>query len=236
MMTRNELDFLYTKQFNIYPDTIGSPLSPTSFQVREESVGVIIISNNVVNNSMYFNISTPLAIWMSGLTHMPNQDPTDSFIQEPFQPLESLFIQNVQISTIVMNIYCNQVMVQSVPVDPAQVAAYTPLNFNVNSADRSFYAIQYAGLVSVDNVLLSVQAGDVYQVSLLINYTYIPKSAYLLRLFETGLFANINELNVQESVNCVVNSSPPKYSPGKFEFNPAPNLVIRYPNKVYVGN
>jgi len=236
MMTRNEMDFLFMKRFSIYPDTIGSPLSPTSYQVREESVGVIIISNNVINNSMYFNISTPVAIWVSGLTHMPNEDPADSFVQTPFQPVGELFIQNVQISTIVMKIYCNQVLVQSAPVDAAQIATFVPLNFNVSSTDRSFYAVQYTGLVSVKNVLLSVQAGDVYQVSLLINYTYIPKCAYLLRLFETGLFANVNVLNVQESVNCVLNYSPPPYSVGVFDFNPAPNLVIRHPNKIYVGN
>lgn len=234
IMTRNELLFLYAKRFNIYPDNAVNQFAGLSKQVREENVGVIIITNYVTNSTMNFKISTPLAIWMTGVTHMPNEDPTDSYLnKESFEPIGNSFIQNISITSIMMNIYCNQVIVKSVPVDTTSL---TSLNFNMNSVDRSFYAIQYIGMVSVENLLLSVQSGDVYKVSLTVNYSYIAKSASLLRLFETGVFSNITESNVKESVNCVLNTPSPEYSTGKFEFNPLPNRVISHPNKVYIEN
>jgi hypothetical protein len=234
MLTRNEIDFLYAKQFSIIPDNIGSNIVELSYQTRKESVGVIIISNNAKNNIMSFNISTPLAIWVAGLVHMPNEDLTDDFSQE-FVPLDNSFIQTVKIKSIEMQVFSNTVFIASTMVSQTLIDNLVSLQFNLNSTDRSFYAVQYVGLINVPIINLLIQAGDIYQVSLKIDYEYNTRSAYALRLFESGFFTNITELNINESVNCKLTSSPPPFLPGTFTFNPETANIARFPNKKYIN-
>jgi hypothetical protein len=84
-------------------------------------------------------------------------------------------------------------------------------------------------------ITLLVQAGDIYRISLKINYTYDTRSAYALRLFESGFFTNITDLNVKESVNCELISQPPPFLPGTFTFNPETANIPRFPNKNYIN-
>jgi hypothetical protein len=223
LFTKNEADFLVTRDFCMYIDeTAGT-------QTRTEQAGTILMTNNVTTDTINFSLSVPIALWFTGVAHSPYDPPSDynAVWYEAYR--NNSYVFNMHVASVTPEIYFNDSLVTP-PGAPTTTFSAVDLSFNVAGADRQFYGFQYVGMVNISNLVLQSQPGYVYTVKLTVKYTYDINLASYFRTLQTGVFPNVNAANQSYNTNCVINTPTPSgYSAGSFALYPQEHEYVHTP-------
>ena len=79
-----------------------------------------------------------------------------------------------------------------------------------------FFGIQYVGTLKIDNLRLNVQAEQVFDLALTMNYSYNDSLAEQFDYFKTGIFFNLSQLNQNITDGITFASQPPTFVPSSF--------------------
>jgi hypothetical protein len=110
----------------------------------------------------------------------------------------------------------------------------TPIFFDASfipyNAAHQFYGIQYVGNLIIDNVILAVQPEEVYDVSLTMSYYYDFPMFQQMDAFQTGLFFNLTQANVNVADGCNYETQPPPYIDMSYSMTPITNFPTMFQN------
>ena len=79
-----------------------------------------------------------------------------------------------------------------------------------------FFGIQYVGSLKIDNLQLNVQAEQVFDLALTMNYSYNDSLAEQFDYFKTGIFFNLSQLNQNITDGITFASQPSTFVPSSF--------------------
>lgn len=79
-----------------------------------------------------------------------------------------------------------------------------------------FFGIQYVGTLKIDNLRLNVQAEQVFDLALTMNYSYNDSLAEQFDYFKTGIFFNLSQLNQNITDGITFASQPSTFVPSSF--------------------
>jgi hypothetical protein len=174
---------------DIVPDAVLGDNIELGIYTFTGNLGSLIIGNNLKETTYSFNILTPMAIWFYGFNRNNDNHQVEL---------------SIRITEIVANIYYNDVLVTS--------AQPENLNFISVECDTSslaygniFYAIQYVGMLRINNLVLQTPPNTVYSIKYVAKYEYnsFPINNRV-EFIKTGLFAN---LQTATSDNYIYNCS-----------------------------
>jgi hypothetical protein len=175
--TQNTIEFLNTlTTTSIVPDAVLGTNDICGNYTFTGNLGSLMIGNNLKETIYSFNILSPIAIWFYGVKKDGN---------DPIRELD------IKITKIVANIYYNDILVTS--AQPEQTSF-----LNVRCYPSSippgniFYAIQYVGMLKVNNLVLQTPPNTGYTIKYVADYTY--NDYYIntrVQFIKTGLFANL---------------------------------------------
>ena len=226
LFTKNEVDFVEAK---LGRTTFTADASSNNHSFREFT-GVILITDYINVPTYTFNFSTPVAVWISGVQHTLFDyyalahfyDPSGSppvdidYLDRTFlTAIANNKFVNLHITNVTVEIYYNQTLVTTNV--PTINYNFQDISFNISALSHEFYAIQFVGMLYVNNLTLPTQAGYIYDVKINFTYTYDHSVINVLRVFQTGVFTNLNVANQNVQVSCSLNSGAPSgYSSGDF--------------------
>ena len=224
IFTKNEVEFIEAKRVEITTDVSSNSHSFTEF------TGVIIITDYISVPKQSFNFSTPVAFWLIGVQHTlfdyyalahfydPSGNPPvdiDYLDQTFLTAIANNAFVNIHITNVTVLVYYNQELITT--NTPTITHTFSDISFNISSLSQQFYAIQFIGMLYVNNLILPTQAGYIYDVKLKFDYTYNHSVINVLRAFQTGVFTNLSRENQNVQVSCTLNSGPASgYSSGDF--------------------
>ena len=224
IFTKNEVEFIEAKRVTITTDVSSNSHSFTEF------TGVIIITDYISVPKQSFNFSTPVAFWLIGVQHTlfdyyalahfydPSGNPPvdiDYLDQTFLTAIANNAFVNIHITNVTVLVYYNQELITT--NTPTITHTFSDISFNISSLSQQFYAIQFIGMLYVNNLILPTQAGYIYDVKLKFDYTYNHSVINVLRAFQTGVFTNLSRENQNVQVSCTLNSGPASgYSSGDF--------------------
>jgi hypothetical protein len=155
--------------------TIGFTLNYTN----DTNIGVIVISNLLTQPITTYTITLPIFIWARGLC-IGQVNPI-----------------RISILSITLNVYYNDISILTSPisnsfngVDSAYHLSSMTIDAN-QTKNQIFYAIQYAGMLSIPNFTLNTQTGNVYTLMLTFNYDFIDTNTNKSYVFTSGVSPNI---------------------------------------------
>jgi len=159
------------------------------------NMGSIIIGNNLRDATYSFNISTPMALWFYGFN-------TEAHNNGDFL--------NIRKISIVANIYYNDVLVTSARPESSKFGNVS-CNLSSLATGNIFYAIQYIGMLSINNLILQTPPDTGYTIKYVAKYEYNSASIDgKVNCIKTGLFANLPSATSNDYIyNCSLNSTPP---------------------------
>lgn len=220
ILNRNDTSLykIYTKNEIAYLQSDAVSFTNNYAQSIEPALGVIIITDFISTPITTYNISTPIGLWTRGIYISLGNDPYNI----PSRPNNVPNI-TISITKVTLNAYINNTLIQS------QNVPFSLSNLKIDpnkTSPQVFYAIQYAGMLNVSNIVLKTQPGYIYDLKLLFEYSYNISAAQQIAAFEAGVFCNLSQdsQNVFSNPNCpnsglVILSSPntsPPYSSGTF--------------------
>lgn len=201
--TKNIVEYLTTELDYVQPDV------SMSYQTFTAQLGSLITNNSLSNSINYFRLKTPLAIWFNGSINS-GYDQYGNKIVKPAAGINDFI--NFHIRTLSFQIYYNNTLVNPLQT-PTITYSPSPLadcSFNLANVKDVFYGVQYIGMLSIDNLVLSTPPDTVYSFQIVVTYTYDNIIAYKLDYLKTGIYSNLlTRLDPDYTFNCVFNSLPP---------------------------
>ena len=147
---------------------------------NDTNIGVIVISNLLTQPITTYTITLPIFIWARGLC------------------IGSVNPIRISILSITLNVYYNDISILTSPisnsfngVDSAYHLSSMTIDPN-QTKNQIFYAIQYAGMLSIPNFTLNTQTGNVYTLMLTFNYDFTDTTTNQSYLFTSGVSPNIS--------------------------------------------
>lgn len=209
----------YTKNVIQYVEELLHQATPDLSLVYQHvtiPIGSLIIGQSIQSNNYAFSFNIPIAFWFTG-SLKSGYDSNGVFIQKP--SITDTDILTFHITDISLNILYNGSTIQ-----PLQSAVITKtiidcsFHLNVLQEHKQFYAIQYIGMLSINNLILQSPPSTIYDITVGFNYTYDNVIAYKLDYIQTGIFANIDTAFSSDYLfRCSLDSiSPNDFSVGSF--------------------
>lgn len=185
---------------------------------RTYPLGSILITDIMTSGRYSFNMSIPLGIWVWGIYGYGIQDQSENTILSSGTLVSSDTI-NISISSISITTTYNNVAITNTGVSVSYANTQT---LSIKGSDipnpGTFYGIQYVGMINISGLNLQTQPGNLYDITMTVSYTYETAISTKFDMFQTGIFTNIPEENINtHSSNFKFNSTPyPVYSSGFF--------------------
>ena len=186
--------------------------------MRTYPLGSILITDLMTLNNYTFNMSIPLGIWVWGIYGNGIKDQYGNIIISPGTIVSSDII-NIVITQISITVTYNDIEITNTGV----VVSHTNTQLlSIKGSDipknETFYGIQYVGMVNISGLNLQTQPGNLYDLTMTVSYTYDTNISNKFDIFQTGIFTNILEENINtHSSNFKFNSTPYNiYSSGAF--------------------
>jgi len=224
---------IYTTNEILYLNTTAAVFTNTYIQSEETELGSMLISTSMKQNVSNFTISTPIAIWCRGLNGAGSYDAQGNYILPIYNPITKTYdhprptdvsMIDINITGVSVKVYANDLLVTSSNTCTQTFATVT-VNPNKTSPNI-FYAVDYVGMLQINNLVLKTQPGYNYTIKLKINYSYNISKASQITAFEAGVFCNLSPGNIKafgnpatmdDKKNVISVSSPNvPYSNGSF--------------------
>lgn len=208
--TKNIIEYLEELLYIVTPDL------SLSYQTYVVPIGSLIIGQNSKIITFPFSLSIPIAFWFSGSLKC-GYDSSDNLIVKP--NITNSDILTFHITKISLNILYNNSIVQPLTT-PFLNNSLIDCSFHLNVLQpyKQFYAIQYIGMLQIDNLTLQTPINTIYDITVDFNYTYNNTTAYKLDYLQTGIFANIQSATSPNYLfRCSLDSvTPSDFSVGSF--------------------
>ena len=201
---------IYTVNELLIAETSAMEYSLDILDTYIMNLGVIIITDYIKTPQTTYSISTPIAIWCSGLLTGTNLNLTTLRFDNP-KPVHVDPIV-ITITRIALNILYNDTIVYAITLPSTFANPYnlTPFVIDLNNTqDQTFYAIQYVGMLALPAFTLNTQSGNIYNLSLTFTYTFtdpLNNSTYdftgnKINAFKAGVFCNLSSGNQNTYAN-----------------------------------
>lgn len=197
---------IYTVNELLIAETASLAYSLDILDTYIMNLGVIIITQYIASPVTTYLISTPIAIWCSGLLTGTDLDLTTLQFDNPRPAHVDPIV--ITITGIALNILYNDTAVGDPIIIPATFANpynLTPFVIDLNKTqEQTFYAIQYVGMLALPEFTLNTQSGNIYNLSLTFTYTFTdPLNSNLpydfignkINAFNAGVFCNLSSGN-----------------------------------------
>ena len=103
------------------------------------------------------------------------------------------------------------------PIPGQQNIQFNDVSFSPFDMDAGqFYGIQYVGNLIIDNLQLNIQAEQVFDVAISMNYTYDYLLAAQFDYLKTGIFFNLSQVNQNVSDGVTFSSIVPRFIQSSF--------------------
>jgi len=163
------------------------------------NLGSLLIGDNSTNANYSFSISSPIALWFYG-TYTDHSSSNDISL-------------NIILTDITANVYYNDVLVTSKQV-MAQSQDFNTITLSCTISEITpglFYAIQYVGMLNINNLVIQTIPQTIYNIKYVANYTYNSRTVNTYFDFiKTGVFANLPlDTKLTTTNNCNLNSVAP---------------------------
>jgi hypothetical protein len=124
--------------------------------------------------------------------------------------------KNITINNITANIYYNDILITS-----KEQSVFNPIKVvcKLSSINGLCYAIQYVGMLNINNLILQTPPQTIYSIKYVANYTYNSKTVNTyLSVIQSGIFANLPSANDNNYIyNCsLVSVTPSNFSESSF--------------------
>lgn len=193
---------IYTVNELLIAETSAMEYSLDITNTYEMNLGVIIITQYIKNPVTTYLISTPIAIWCSGLLTGTDLNFNTLQFDKPRPAHVSPIV--ITITGIALNILYNDNIVGE-PITINQPYNLTPFVIDLNKTqEQTFYAIQFVGMLSIPAFTLNTQSGNIYNLSLTFTYTFTDPSnsnklydfsGNKINAFKAGVFCNLSSGN-----------------------------------------
>lgn len=184
---------VYTTNEILYISTSTTLFANAYTQSCEIELGSMLISTNMKESVSSFTISSPIAIWTRGLNgYSGTYNPTTKTYSRP-RPTDVSNI-NISIENVTVKVYANDALIITSSNCTQQFATVT-VNPNA-TGPNIFYSVDYAGMLTISDLVLTTQPGYNYTIKLVVNYTYDIPKAKKITAFEAGIFCNLSPGNV----------------------------------------
>jgi hypothetical protein len=213
--TQNIVEIVSGNFYSLIPDKIIQ--SDTANYTYTGTLGTLMIRNSVAENTYSFNISTPIAIWFNSSIKSIQYTGT-SFNNKQSLTDNDVFL-TIHIQSIQVLVYYNDTIINQVTVmNDSNSSIFVDTICNLKSASSLFYAIQYVGMLRINNLTLKVPSQTAYTLKYVVNYSYNSKTVdTYLDFIQTSVYANLESAFQEEYLhNCKVTTS---MEPVRFESN-----------------
>jgi len=225
--TINTLEFLEYITYYALPDD-----TTLYKQTREVPLGSLIMGLNAIPTKYTFNIQTPVSLWFYSSINSGFDANGNIIVKDVLNTSDASIIR---INSVSLVIYYNDTVIT--PAQNANVSwSFVDCIFHLNlpytsrsTSIKQFYAIQYVGMVSINNLEMNSTQQEIFDLKISVEYTYgdytgsvffDPSTKTMIDRFDfftTGVFANIESPTGDEYVySCVMDTPSPAFENGTF--------------------
>ena len=185
---------IYTTNEILYISTSTTLFTNAYTQSCEIELGSMLISTNIKESVSNFTISSPIAIWTRGLNGYSGTYNSATKTYSRPRPANVSNI-NISIQNVTVKVYANDALITTSSNCTQQFATVT-VNPNA-TGPNIFYSVDYAGMLTISDLILTTQPGYNYTIKLFVNYTYDISKAKNITAFEAGIFCNLSPGNIR---------------------------------------
>jgi hypothetical protein len=110
----------------------------------------------------------------------------------------------------------------------SQFPVFFDVSFIPYYAKSQFYGIQYVGNLIINNLVLDTQPEEVYDLNLTMSYSYDYPISQQFDMFQTGLFFNLDQANINVADGARYISQPPSYIDFSFNVTTTTNIPVEF--------
>jgi hypothetical protein len=221
--TENIVELVGGNIYSLIPDEVFQNDVDANYTYTG-TLGSLVIRDNPISSVYNFNITTPISIWFNSSikSTIPNGD---LYNNKATLPSTNNVFLTIHINSVQMLVYYNDTVVKQVTVvNDSNSITFVDTICNLNSVNSVFYAIQYVGMLRINNLSLDTPPRTTYTFKYVVSYSYNSNTVNTyLDFIQTGVYANLESAFHPEYLrNCITSTArdPVRFSTSTFtKFN-----------------